>query len=839
MSDNITLGQWLKGRRRAFGLTQEDLAEQIGCSDITIRKIESGERRPSRQVAELLAKCLAVPLEERSAFIEFARGSPLSQPTQGKLFSAPYNHTTNLPAPLTRIIGREEEILEARRFLIDAGVRLLTLTGPPGIGKTRLALEVASELVEKYEHGVFFVALAAINDQALVLASIAETLDVREIRERNQNPVLAGLLGYLRSKQILLVLDNLEQVVAAAPAIANLLNACPHLSVLATSREALHLRGEQQFPVPPLALPPLTDLSEPHNLRHMLSFSAIELFVQRASATKPHFELTEQNSQVIAALCSHLGGLPLAIELAASRVNLLSPQEIVARLRGTEPAKEGGEGSLKLLTGGARDLPPRQQTLRDAIEWSYRLLNSGEQTLFSRLGVFVGGCALSAAEAICNAGDDLPFAVLDGLASLVEKSLLKREETNSGSRFSMLEMIREYAIERLEESDEVETTRRLHAEYYLALAEGGEPMLQGPDQQVWLERLEMEYGNLRFALGWLLERGEVELAVQLANNLFRFWSLRGHFSEAHRWIDAISEKSNRAPSAMLLAVRISSADTELGGGDPDRALAVYEDALRVYRQLGDKRGMLYTLSNLGGLAQSRGEHEQAQAYYEESLALAESLGDKWFTADSLSGLGWVAHDRGDYAKAAAMFERSEQLDRERGDAHDIAARRTHQGTVALDAGDYTRAETILKESLAVQRQLGDQNCSARSLRGLGIAALAQGNNTEARTYLEESILLSREVGNKKNTAGCLEGFAELAISGGEAKRGAQLAGSAQVLRETIRSPLKKGERVLYDTLIGAARTELGEEEFAKAWGEGVTMTLDQAVEYALEGRNET
>src|SRR5215204_5645368 len=445
----------------------------------------------------------------------------------------------NLPLQHTPLIGREREVEEVCARLRSPGVRILTLTGPGGAGKTRVGLQAAAELLMEFEDGIFFVALAAIADPALVASTIARTLG---LTESSTQPPEQLLKGYLHDRQTLLVLDNFEQVLESAPLLDELLSAAPNLKILATSRTPLRLYGEHEFPVPPLSLPDPGSLPP---VEHLTRYGAVRLFVERARAVKPDFSLTEENAPAVVEICARLDGLPLAIELAAARTKLLPPRAMLDRL---------GD-RLKLLTGGARNLPQRQRTLRSAIEWSYELLDAGEMTLFSRLAVFSGGCTLEAMEAICDAESELPMDILEGTSSLMDKSLLRQEEGAEGEpRFVMLETIHEYGRERLNKSGEAEEIRRLHAEYFLALAELGESKLRGPEEAKWLECLEIEHDNMRDALSRALDAEEAELALRLAGALWRFWWMRGYYDEGRRWLEAALAKDGRASAARAKAL---------------------------------------------------------------------------------------------------------------------------------------------------------------------------------------------------------------------------------------------------------------------------------------------
>ncbi|MGH3145924.1 MAG: ATP-binding protein, partial [Rubrobacter sp.] len=558
----------------------------------------------------------------------------------------------NLPAQPTLLVGREKEIAEVSGQLRRPDVRLVTLTGPGGTGKTRLGLQVAAELLDEFEDGVCFVALAAVTDPALVAPTVAAALDVRGSRGR---PSEEGLEDYLRDKEMLLVLDNFEQVVEAAPLLGRLIGAYPGLKVLVTSRSVLRVYGEKEYPVPAMGLPDPGNLPPAEGLAH---YEAVRLFAERARMVEGDFQVTDENARAVVGICVRLDGLPLAIELAAARVKLLPPDTMLDRLEANR---------LKLLEGGARDLPERQQTLRGAIDWSYALLEEHEKALFARLAVFSGGCTVEAMEVICDDEDALEEA-----ASLLDKSLLRREEgPGHGPRFVMLETIHEYARERLEESDDADTVRRRHAEYFLALAEETEPRLTGPEQVAWFERLETENDNLRASLSWAIERGEAGLGLRLARALRPFWYARGHYVEGRGWIS---------------------------------------------RFLGD----------LGKLFIDRGDYAQAGELYEEVLALSRELGDAAKIGNCLIDLGYVSLLQGNHGEATALGEEAVTLSRERGYAVSLARALNCLGWAALLRGDNEGASGSHEESLALYRELGDRAGVAESLEGLACAAGAGG-----------------------------------------------------------------------------------------------------------------
>lgn len=498
MKSNRSFGKWLKQLRETFGLTQEELGALVGYSKPMIQKIETDARQSTTEAAQKMADIFELPSNERGVFLKAAR--------------TPYQYSTNLLAPPTPLVGRDDLVTAVRRELKLKTVRLLVLTGEPGIGKTRLALAVASGMFEAFSDGVFFVNLSAISDPALVVSAIAQELGVQQT---GGQPPLEALKAYLYDKELLLILDTFEHVINAAPQIAKILETAPLLKVIITSRELLHIYVERHRTVPPLALPNLKPLP---SVEELGKCAAIDLFVQRAQAAKTEFRLTATNARFIAEICVRLEGLPLAIELAAARVKILTSERLLERLA----------SQLTTLIGGARDLPARQQTLRGAIDWSYDLLNPAEQVLFARLAVFINEWTLEAAETICHTDRPLPINMLDGLASLMDKSLLRQEDGLDGEQyFKMLDSLREYAYERLIASGEAQIIQDKHAAYYLELAEVANQAFGGSKETMWLNRLEKEEGNLRVALGRAHDRNDAAIVLRLCGALWRFWSVRG------------------------------------------------------------------------------------------------------------------------------------------------------------------------------------------------------------------------------------------------------------------------------------------------------------------------
>jgi predicted ATPase/class 3 adenylate cyclase/Tfp pilus assembly protein PilF len=732
-------------------------------------------------------------------------------------------YRNNLPLQPTPLIGREKEAAEVCDLLRRDETRLLTLTGPGGTGKTRLALQAAADLLEDFPDGAFFTPLATVTEAELFLSAIAETLGVRETGEQ---PLFESLKDYLGEKRQLLVPDNFEQVLGAAPTVTELLAVAPGLKVLATSRAPLGLYGEHEFPVPPLTLP---DLKHPPPLESLTQYEAVGLFLERARAVKPDFTITNESAPAVAEICVRLDGLPLAIELAAARIKMLPPRAMLQRLT----------SRLKLLTGGARDLPERQRTLRGAIEWSHALLDEGEQVLFARLAVFSGGRTLEAIEAVCEAGGDLGVNAFEGVSSLLDKSLLRQEEgPNEEPRFVMLETIHEFAREKLGESAEAEEIKRVHAEYFLTLAEEAYPELKGPDQLEWLERLEAEHDNMRAALSWASERKEVEVFLRMGGALSWFWLVRGYHSEGRRWLEealAMEGRRSRESRAMALAGAGALAEEQ---GDLDRAQEACEEGLELLaneaREASEAK--LFLLDRLGWVALRSEEYGQATELFEESLALSREMSDSWWLATSLSNLASVSGFRGDSERATELYEQSMDLFRVQRDKQGLAYCLNNLAMVVCSQGqgDLGRAAQLTEESVALQRELGTRGGVSMGLCNLGWMALLQDDLGRAADLYRESLTLSWDTGLNMYVQSALEGFACVAGAKGEVERAARLWGAAQALCETESFSRDPDFLAEADARTSAVRLGMGEEAWEAALRKGRAMTLDEAVSYALE-----
>jgi predicted ATPase/DNA-binding XRE family transcriptional regulator len=781
-------GDRLRRLREAAGLTQEELADRAGLSRDAVSALERGHRLyPHPQTIRLLADGLGL---SEGGLQELQASAPKRR--TGRPSPSDRQHSFPLPFPRTTLVGRHREILDLRRLVSEGGVRLVTLTGPGGVGKTRLALELASDFRSHLSSEVAFVSLESVQDPALILPTIGDALGVRDT---GAGPLIERLSRVLCDRRVILILDNLEHLTEAAAPVSELLGACHGLAVLATSRATLRVSGEQEYAVLPLETPLPNRRME---LDALAANDAVALFVQRARAVRPDFALNDANAAAVAEICERLDGLPLAIELAAARVKVLPPEALLARL---------GSG-LGLLAGGPRDQATRLQSMRAAIDWSYDLLDPAERTLFRRLSVFADEFSLEAAEAVMSGmrthDEDVTAPVppiLDGVASLVDKSLLRRIESDAEPRFGMLVTIREYGLEQVAASGESTKAREAHAAYFLDLAEQAWPVFrQRSGHESWLNRLEDERGNLRAALGWLDESNDAASLLQLTGALYWFWYIRGPLSEGRSWL----ERALATQAADILSV-----------------------------------SLLRALVGAGQLAHFQGDDEQARTWLEAGLDRCQELANPWWLALTLGILGAVAEDDGDYPLAEVRFAGALEYFRAADDRANAAASLYHLGIVAWGQGDVQRAAALCEEAVALQRAVGDTWGLSNSLAYLGLLAEERDEHAHAATLHRESLELRWTSRTWEDVAGSLADLAVLAAAVERAEQAARLFGAASALVEEEGRVLKLPERAVYERAEARARLTLGEDAYAHAHSAGRALSRDLAVAEAFALADET
>jgi predicted ATPase len=729
---------------------------------------------------------------------------------------------TNIPVQRTAFVGREKEIAAAKGLLLSKDVRLLTITGPGGIGKTRLGVEVATGLLENFPGGIHFVPLSPLRDPALIASVIVQTLGIREAGGQSPLELLKKHFQDSSHAPALFLLDNFEHLIQAAPIVADLLAIAPNLKILVTSRAALHVYGEHEFPVPALAVP---DSQSKSSLDALSQFPAVALFVQRAVAARPDFELNQQNASAVIEICVRLDGLPLAIELAAARVKVLSPSAMCTRLA----------SRLQLLTGGARDLPQRQQTLRAAFDWSHDLLTPAEQKLFRRLSVFVGGCTLEGVEAVCDTKGDLELDLLDGMASMVDKSLLQQlEQANGESRFTMLETIREYAREKLEASGEEARTKRAHAAYCLVLAEEAAMAESGAEGAEVRERIALEHDNFRAGLEWLTESGDADWGLRLGTALFRFWESREYLAEGRDRLGkllrmpAAAAPTKARARALFAAGVLASEQGEIAAAD-----ALMMESLVIGRQLGDKQGVAVSLNARAVHARDQGDVALALSLFQESLGLWRELGDLKAIARALSNLASVLKMQREYDLARSLCEECGAIFEGLGDRTGVAWSLNNQGDVAREQGDSAAARALYEQGITIFRELGDRWGIAGTLADLANLAREQKNCSAALPLYRESLKIFQELDHKRGIARLLECCACSAAVQRQPERSLRLAGVAAALRKRIGAPLTSSEQQKLEAILEPSRQALANTASATAWLEGWNTPLDRAIEEVL------
>ena len=782
--EDAPFGARLRDLRASAGLTQEELAERAGLTAKTISLLERGERkRPYPHTVRSLADALELSERERAVL---TAAIPRRSGNTPVAVEAAATHPSALPASLTPLLGREREVEEIAGLLgRAAAVRLLTLTGPGGIGKTRLGIEAAREATRLFPDGVAFVALAPLGDAALVMPTVSQALGLRETASIRPLEVLCQ---YLHERRFLLVLDNFEHVAEAAPEVVDLLGSCPKLSVLVTSRAPLRVRGEHEYSVSPLAVPDPTRMPE---AQEVAQSPAAKLFIERAEDASPVFELTHVNAAAVAAICRRLDGLPLALELAAAQTRYLGPTALLSRL------------DQALEASGARDLPERQRTMRATLDWSYELLHEPERELFARLSVFAGGFTLEAAEAVGGAQESGGEDVLVLLGNLVEQSLVLTEPGEEGDeiRYRMLEPVRQYAREKLEEDGEAEEAQLRHARYYLAFAEEAEPHIKGHEQVAWLDKLEAENDNLRAAIGRSLEADDAPIAARFGWALSMYWVMRTRHGEGRILLEQTLAQGGDLPAPLRAKALWALGVCVYGSGDNELMMAVAEEGVALSRRAGDRRGEAYALGVLGYAALQLGDLDRAERVLGKSLEMVREQGDTWRAAHTTN----------------------------------------HLTVVALRRGDRSRAAGYAEEALAHTRQTGDRYAANVALSLLAQMAWASDELERAAGHWREALRLSYELANKANSASSIQGLATVAASRGQLRRAARLLGAAEALLESAGLVLYAYTTYTsnepHQRAASAAREQLGERAWKEARDEGRALSFEQAVEYALEREN--
>jgi predicted ATPase/Tfp pilus assembly protein PilF/DNA-binding XRE family transcriptional regulator len=810
-------GGWIKQRRRALDLTQDELARQVGCSVITIQKLEAGARRPSQQMLGRLADYLQLSADERSGFLQLGRAQQ-REPDRPPGATAPIETLgAGLPRPLTPLIGRDRELALLSARIQRPDTRLLTCLGPAGVGKTRLSLEVAAGLQGAFRDGVAFVPLAPLRDPQLLPNGVAQALSL----QINGPIPLDELATLLRGREQLLVLDNFEHIAAAAPAVAQLLQACPGLKVLATSRTRLRVRGERVLTLAPLALP---DLSGQPDAEALAQAPAVALFCEFAQAADPAFQPTRDDLAAVAQICARLDGLPLAIEIVATRASALPPALLLEQI----------DQQLMLGAGGPHDLPARQRTLRAAFDWSYALLGAAERRCFEHLAVFAAGWTPDAAAAVCGDAEPAPQTELLGwLEALLDHSLIYRVDSGGRPGFALLEPIREYALERLAAHGGTERARQRHALHYLALAETAAPEMRGGRLHSWIEQLRGAHDNIRIALGWLISSAQPELAARLCVSMRRLWWAQGQLSEGLGWIARLKGSIETLP--LPLRANLWYADGMLASALG--ALADAEASFRAGIGHAQAAGDLWVLgacaSGLGVVLAEQQRYAEAQAFLEQGLEVDRQLGERNDMAVSLAGLAGLHYHQGSYARAGELFEECLAIHRELGDLHSIALILNNLGEVLRRQGRNKAAHGALSEALRLARQLNAQRLLPYLLNNFGTLACQQGDLAGARAALAEAIEGLGQTGDRSEIVTSALGAATLALRQEMPEQTARLLGAIEAAARSNAALLTPASRADLAALVATARALFGEAEFTEHSRAGGLLSLEQAIAEVL------
>jgi predicted ATPase/DNA-binding CsgD family transcriptional regulator/DNA-binding XRE family transcriptional regulator len=823
--EQLSFGEALRRYRIAAGLTQEALAERAALSPRGISDLERAARtRPHGATVHRLAEALGLSDADRRVLETAAHARSGADRSSAA-------HDGLLPAPLSSFVGRRHELTDLHQLV--TAHRLVTLLGPGGIGKTRLAVEVAAGLVDYFSDGVVFVPLASVRDPDLVVGAMAQALGIREMGSRALSD---RLRTRLRDADVLLLLDNFEHVLPAADDLASLLAACPRLRLLVTSRAPLRISGEREVAVPPLALPDSRTLLSAEQLRNC---EAVRLFLERGASVRPHLAVTDDQTRVVAEICSRLDGLPLAIELAAARLRVLTADDLLERL----------EARLPLLVGGPRDAPARQQTLTATIDWSYDLLDGSEKALFRHLSVFVGGFTLEAAESVCSDGDS-PIAVLDGLESLLAQSLIqiqieRDEEDHHTPRLRMLETVREYALERARSAAELAELRRRHAAYFTTLAELAQAKLASIHAPDWLQRLEAEHNNLRAALHRAVQEHDADTALRLSSAIWQFWYARGYLTEGSRWLDEALRLSDRVASTQQDAaggsIHLTARARALTGagvlahyqGHYARAGSLCGQSLSLCRRLGDQLGTADALHGLALVARSGGDFAMARTMYEEARRIREALGDRWGLSYTLRYLAVVLWMETEYAEAGPASEAALALAREIGDRQGSATALTVRSYVARSLGDNKAAEAAAREALSLHESYGDRRGAAQALWALGMAITAEGRYGEASGHYKRALAVFSDVGDRFWCCICLTGLAEIALARGHPRDAVCLLAANSAMMAAIGGALWPSIKPHIQRTLEQACARLGEPAFQRTWARGESLSVEQAVALAM------